>query len=90
MSVPFKFPLNEQRELFPDLRHDSTYGYDDTEVMTDWENHSRLITSEYIRYYEYYDSDGERRIKKVVDKKTYFDTTDSRHNPATSHTTEIL
>ena len=50
MSTPFKFPLNEQRELFPDLKHDSTYGYDDTDVMTDWENDSRLMTSEYIRY----------------------------------------
>ena len=59
MSTPFKFPLNEQRELFPDLKHDSTYGYDDTLiVVTDWENNSRLMTSEYIRYYEYYDSDG--------------------------------
>ncbi len=35
MSTPFKFPLNEQRELFPDLKHDSTYGYDDSDVMTD-------------------------------------------------------
>ena len=89
MSIPFKFPLNEQRELFPDLKHDSTYGYDD-EVMTDWENNSRLMTSEYIRYYEYYDSDGKRRIKKVTEKRTYFDTTDARHNPASSYTTEIL
>lgn len=88
MSTPFKFPLNEQRELFPDLKHDSTYGYED--VMTDWENDSRLMTSEYIRHYEYYDSDGKRRIKKVTEKKTYFDTTDSRHNPATSYSTEIL
>ena len=54
MTTPFKFPLQEQRELFPDLKHDSTYGYDDEEVMTDWENNSRLMTSEYIRYYEYY------------------------------------
>tara|TARA_B100000902_G_scaffold388338_1_gene433771 strand:+ start:2051 stop:2323 length:273 start_codon:yes stop_codon:yes gene_type:complete len=90
MSIPFKFPLNEQRELFPDLKHDSTYGYDDDEVMTDWENDSRLMTSEYIRYYEYYDSDGKRRIKKVTEKRTYFDTTDARHNPASSYTTEIL
>ena len=30
MSTPFKFPLNEQRELFPDLKHDLTYGYEDT------------------------------------------------------------
>ena len=88
MSTPFKFPLNEQRELFPDLKHDLTYGYED--AMTDWENNSRLMTSEYIRYYEYYDSEGIRRIKKVTEKKTYFDTTDSRHNPATSYTTEIL
>ena len=36
MTTPFKFPLQEQRELFPDLKHDSTYGYDDEEVMTDW------------------------------------------------------
>ena len=90
MTTPFKFPLQEQRELFPDLKHDSTYGYDDEEVMTDWENNSRLITSEYIRYYEYYDSDGKRRIKKVTEKRTYFDTTDARHNPASSYTTEIL
>ena len=90
MTTPFKFPLQEQRELFPDLKHDSTYGYDDEEVMTDWENNSRLITSEYIRYYEYYDSDGKRRIKKVIEKRTYFDTTDARHNPASSYTTEIL
>ena len=88
MSTPFKFPLNEQRELFPDLKQDLTYGYED--VMTDWENNSRLMTSEYIRYYEYYDPEGIRRIKKVTEKKTYFDTTDSRHNPATSYTTEIL
>ena len=26
---PFKFPLEEQRELFPDMKHDSTYMYDD-------------------------------------------------------------
>ena len=58
--------------------------------MTDWENDSRLMTSEYIRHYEYYDSDGKRRIKKVTEKKTYFDTTDSRHNPASSYSTEIL
>ena len=90
MSTPFKFPLNEQRELFPDLKHDSTYGYDDEEVMTDWENDSRLMTSEYIRYYEYYDSEGVRRIKKVTEKRTYFDTIDSRHNPASSYSTEIL
>ena len=90
MSTPFKFPLQEQRELFPDLKHDSTYGYDDEEVMTDWENNSRLMTSEYIRYYEYYDSEGVRRIKKVTEKKTYFDTIDSRHNPASSYSTEIL
>ena len=56
MSTPFKFPLNEQRELFPELEHDSTYGYEDG--MTDWENNSRLMTSEYIRYYEYYDSES--------------------------------
>ena len=90
MTTPFKFPLQEQRELFPDLKHDSTYGYDDEEVMTDWENNSRLMTSEYIRYYEYYDSDGKRRIKKVTEKRTYFDTTDARHNPASSYSTEIL
>lgn len=90
MTTPFKFPLQEQRELFPDLKHDSTYGYDDEEVMTDWENNSRLMTSEYIRYYEYYDSEGVRRIKKVTEKRTYFDTTDARHNPASSYSTEIL
>ena len=32
MSTPFKFPLDEQRELFPDLKHDLTYGYDDTDA----------------------------------------------------------
>ena len=90
MTTPFKFPLQEQRELFPDLKHDSTYDYDDTEVMTDWENNSRLMTSEYIRYYEYYDSEGVRRIKKVTEKRTYFDTDVARHNPASSYSTEIL
>ena len=25
--TPFKFPLEEQKELFPDMRHDSTYMY---------------------------------------------------------------
>ena len=59
--------------------------------MTDWENNSRLMTTEYIRYYEYYDSEVfKRRIKKVTEKKTYFDTDDSRHNPASSYSTEIL
>ena len=78
------------KRTISDLKHDSTYGYED--VMTDWENDSRLMTSEYIRHYEYYDSDGKRRIKKVTEKKTaILILMIQRHNPATSYSTvEIL
>ena len=36
------------------------------------------------------DSDGERRVRKVTEKKTYFDSDEERHNPACSTSVEIL
>ena len=51
MTTPFKFPLEDQRELFPDLKHDSTYGYEDT--SSDWGRNSRLMKTELIKYFEY-------------------------------------
>ena len=32
-DTPFKFPLEEQKELFSDMRHDSTYMYGDFENL---------------------------------------------------------
>lgn len=91
---PFKFPLEEQKELFPDMKHDSTYMYDDDTLIagTDnyWNKDSRLMTTEMIRHYEFVDSDGQRRVRKVSEKKTYFDSDEQRHNPACSTSVEIL
>ena len=94
MTTPFKCPLEDQKELFPDLKHDSTYMYDDDGILagTDnwWNKDARLMTSENIKYYEYIDSDGQRRVRKVTEKKTFFDTDEERHNPACSTSVEIL
>ena len=94
MTKPFKFPLEEQKELFTDLKHDSTYMYDEDDLLagTDnwWDSNSRIITTEYIKHYEYFDSDGQRRVRKVTEKKTYFDSDEQRHNPACSTSVEIL
>ena len=91
---PFKFRLEEQIELFPDMLHDSTYMYDDDTLIagTDnyWNKYSRLMTTEMIRHYEFVDSDGQRRVRKVSEKKTYFDSDEQRHNPACSTSVEIL
>ena len=70
---PFKFPLEEQKELFPDMKHDSTYMYDDDTLIagTDnyWNKDSRLMTTEMIRHYEFVDLDGQRRVRKVQRKR---------------------
>ena len=39
------------------------------------------MTTEMIRHYEFVDSDGQRRVRKVSEKKTYFDSDEQRHNP---------
>ena len=88
MTTPFKFPLQEQKELFPDLKHDSTYGYEDE--SSDWGQNSRLMKTEYVKYFEYVDSEGIRRVKKVTEEKTFFDTDSQRKNPACSTSVEIL
>ena len=36
---PFKFPLEEQKELFPDMKHDSTYMYDDDTLIAGTDNY---------------------------------------------------
>ena len=47
-----------QEELFPDLRHDSTYSYEDDTGTDEWYGkNARLMTTEFIKHYEYYDSD---------------------------------
>tara|TARA_Y100001972_G_scaffold80975_1_gene98309 strand:- start:633 stop:881 length:249 start_codon:yes stop_codon:yes gene_type:complete len=80
-----------QEELFPDLRHDSTYSYEDDTGTDEWYGkNARLMTTEFIKHYEYYDSDGERRVRKVTEKKTYFKAAEMRHNPACSTCVEIL
>ena len=60
-------------------------------ILTEGEHsNSRIITTEYIKHYEYFDSDGQRRVRKVTEKKTYFDSDEQRHNPACSTSVEIL
>ena len=43
-----------QEELFPDLRHDSTYSYEDDVGTDEWYGkNARLMTTEFIKHYEY-------------------------------------
>ena len=55
-----------------------------------WNKDARLMTTELVKHYEYIDSDGQRRVRKVTEKKTFFDTDEQRHNPACSTSVEIL